>query len=58
MKRRVQEDEARYAKQLAAIKKCFDEPFDVAMTSITTSIGEPLNVSMKKHPILKETYIN
>lgn len=36
MKRRVQEDEARYAKQLAALKKCFDEPFTKINTIIQT----------------------
>ena len=36
MKRRVQEDEARYAKQLAALKKCFDEQFTKVNTIIQT----------------------
>lgn len=57
MKLHEQEDENHYAKQLAALKKCFDEPFEV-VPSIITSIGEPLEVFVKKHPILKETYIN
>lgn len=58
MKQRVLEDEARYEKQLVTIKKCFAEPFDVAMASITTSIGEPLEVFMEKHSIPKQAYIN
>ena len=36
MKHRVQEDEDHYAKQLAAIKKCFDEPFEVVPSIIKT----------------------
>lgn len=54
MKLRTQEDEVRYAKQLAAIKKCFDEPFEVATASITTSIGEPLEAFIEKNLIPKK----
>lgn len=49
MKQRVQEDNERYAKQLAAIKKCFDE----VTASVTTSIGGP----MEKHSIPKEVCV-
>ena len=36
MKLREQEDEDHYAKQLAALKKCFDEPFEVVPSIIKT----------------------
>lgn len=36
MKQRVQEDEDHYAKQLAVLKKCFDEPFEVVPSIIKT----------------------
>lgn len=36
MKQRVLEDEDHYAKQLAALKKCFDEPFEVVPSIIKT----------------------
>ena len=58
MKQRVQEDDERYAKQLAAIKKCFDEPFDLASTSIAATIGEPLEIFIEKHFNPKAACIN
>lgn len=57
MKRRVQEDEVRYTKQLAAIEKCLEGVTGTLTTS--TNIGEsPLAISMKDTPIPKEIYIN
>ena len=57
MKQRVQEDDERYAKQLAAIKKCFEGVTGTLTTSI--NVGEsPLVISMKDTPVPKEVYIN
>ena len=54
MKQRVQEDNERYEKQLAAIKKCFDE----ATVSITTFIGEPMEITMEKHSTPRVACVN
>lgn len=58
MKQRVQEDNERYAKQLAAIKTIFNEATgSIITTSISTGITDAV-ISMKNESFPKEIYIN